>query len=275
VTAKPTARRKIVLRVLGFFLVAYLALCVGGRLGYRVLLYPAPNDPEPRVPAGASMLVLRASDGAPVRALQIPPPNDRSRTIVIFHGNAETIGSGVDLAEDLHHRGLGVVLAEYRGYGVSRTAGRPSEPAFYGDAEAILDALQAQGIAADRTVVMGISLGTGVAAEMARRGRSAALVLFSPYTSITAMARQVAPFLPASFICPDAFDTLSKAGEIRVPTLVVHGDQDEVISVAMGRAVAAAIPGADLKILAGGHHNDLFVYWHRELIDALVVAASR
>jgi pimeloyl-ACP methyl ester carboxylesterase len=168
-----------------------------------------------------------------------------------------------------------VVLAEYRGYGVSRAAGKPSEPAFYRDAEAVLDALQAQGIGADRTVVMGISLGTGVAAEMARRGRSAALVLVSPYTSITAMAKRVAPFLPASFICPDAFDTLSKARDIRVPALVVHGDQDEVISVTMGRAVAAAIPGAELKILAGGHHNDLFVYWHRPLIDAIVLTASR
>jgi fermentation-respiration switch protein FrsA (DUF1100 family) len=249
---------RIVLGIVYAALVVYVSLCVAARVEYRRLLYPAPDDPLPVAPPGATMLELRAADGVAVHAIQFPPPSDQARTVVVFHGNGETIANGVDLGQDLQRRGFGAVLAEYRGYGVSRDSGPPSERGLYLDAESVLDALQAQGIGRERVVLMGCSLGTGIAAEMARRGRAASLVLVSPYTSITAMAKRIAAFLPVSLVCPDAFDTLSKAPEIHVPTLVVHGDRDEVVPVEMGRAVAGAIPGAALRIVPGGHHGDLF-----------------
>ena len=266
--------------MLGVPVLLYAVLCVAARLGYRMFLYPAPGETglaAPILPDGARMLEPVASDGVRVHALQLSPPDDRAaaRTAVLFHGNGETIANGIDIALDLRRRGFGAVLVEYRGYGASRGAGRPSEPGIYRDAVAVLDALSAQGIGADRIVLLGISLGTGVAAEMARRGLGASLVLVSPYTSITAMARRVAPFLPIDWVCPDRFDTLSKAKDIRTPTLVVHGDADEVIPVAMGRAVAGAIPGAALHVVAGGHHNDLFERWQRPVMDAIARHASR
>jgi fermentation-respiration switch protein FrsA (DUF1100 family) len=255
-------------------LVGYAALCVAARLNYRWFLYPVPDVGAPAVPAGATALELRAADGASVHAIQFPPSGADARTMVLFHGNAETIDNGIELAGELHRHGLGVVLAEYRGYGGSRDAGSPSERGLYLDAEAVLDALRAQGIGPDRVVLMGTSLGSGVAAEMAKRGRGAALVLVSPYTSITAMARRTAPFLPVSLVCPDAFDTIAKAPAIRVPTLVVHGDADEVVPVEMGRAVTAALPGAAMKIVAGGHHNDLYVVEGPALVEAIAQHAS-
>ncbi len=251
----------------------YVAICAVARLGYRVLLYPAPDDSAPIVHPGATMLTLRASDGAPVHALQFPPPDDHARTVVLFHGNGETIANGVDLAEDLAHRGFGVVLVEYRGYGISRDAPRPSEPGLYADALAVLDALAAQGIPPARIALVGISLGTGVASEMAKRERGATLILVSPFTSITDMVRRVAPFLPARLV-PDRFDTLGRARDIHVPTLVVHGDADEVVPFAMGQAVAGAIPGATLHVIHGGHHNDLFAFSRREILDAIVTRAG-
>jgi pimeloyl-ACP methyl ester carboxylesterase len=122
---------------------------------------------------------------------------------------------------------------------------------------------------------MGISLGTGVAAEMAARGRAATLILVSPYTSISAMAAAVIPFLPTGLLCPDRFDTLSKAPGLRVPTLVIHGEADEVVPFAMGKQVAAAIPRALLRAVHGGHHNDLFVNDGEELEGAIVEQAQR
>jgi pimeloyl-ACP methyl ester carboxylesterase len=50
---------------------------------------------------------------------------------------------------------------------------------------------------------------------------------------------------------------------------VVHGDQDEVVPVAMGRAVASAIPGAVLRIVPGGHHGDLFALPQAALVEAI------
>lgn len=271
----PSRARRRWLQVLATLLIAYVALCVAARLDYRVLLYPAPHDPPFVPPEGAKLLSLHADDGALVVAAQFPPPDDRARTVVIFHGNGETLGGRVPLAEDLRSRGLGVVLAEYRGYGLASSSGPPDEAGLYRDATAILDELQRQGIGPDRVALMGISLGTGVAVEMAARGRGAALILVSPYTSITAMAARVLPFLPARWLCPDRFDTLSKAPRLHLPTLVIHGDSDEVVPFPMGQQVAAAIPGATLRVVPGGHHNDLFVRAGASLDAAIADAARR
>src|SRR5262249_25018108 len=102
-----------------------------------------------------------------------------------------------------------------------------------------------------------------------------ALILVSPYTSITAMAAGVAPFLPARWLCPDRFDTLSKAPRIHLPTLVIHGDSDEVVPFAMGQQVAASIAGATLRVVPGGHHNDLFLNAGTELDTAIADVATR
>ena len=86
---------------------------------------------------------------------------------------ADADGSGsrsAEFARALRARGLGVVLVEYRGYGAAR-GGSPTEEGLYLDAESALDMLAARGIGAERVVLSGVSLGTGVAAEMARRGR--------------------------------------------------------------------------------------------------------
>jgi alpha-beta hydrolase superfamily lysophospholipase len=254
----------------------YLALCLVVRLGYRVLLYPAPQHDPPFQPSGdQKLLSLHGDDGTLVVAAQLPPPDDRARTIVLFHGNGETIGNRLPLAESLRAHGLGVVLAEFRGYGLASASGPPTEAGLYRDASAVLDALQSQGIGPARIALMGISLGTGVASEMAARGRGAALILVSPFTSITAMASRTLPLLPAGLLCPDHFDTLSRGGRIGVPTLVVHGDEDEVVPFAMGKQVAASIQGATLRVEHGGHHNDLFVRDPRELVDAIAELAMR
>ncbi len=272
VTFRPRGRW---LRALAIVLLGYVALCVVARLGYRVLLYPAPPDPAFVPPEGAKLLSMQADDGARVVAVQFPPPDDHAHTVVIFHGNGETMGGRVQLAEDLRSRGLGVVLAEFRGYGLASGSGLADEAGLYRDAAATLDELERQGIGPQRVALMGISLGTGVAAEMAARGRAASLILVSPYTSITAMAAGVAPFLPTAWLCPDKFDTLSKAPRLRVPTLVIHGDSDEVVPFAMGQQVAASIPGATLRIVPGGHHNDLFSNAGAELEDMIADEAKR
>jgi pimeloyl-ACP methyl ester carboxylesterase len=253
----------------------YLALCITARLGYRVLLYPAPNDPPFVPPPGVELLTLHAEDGPLVVAARIPPPSDQARTVVVFHGNGETLGGRLPLATALRARGLGVVLTEFRGYGLATSSGPPTEQGLYRDAAAVLDELARQGVGPNRVALLGISLGTGVAAEMAARGRAGSLILVTPYTSITAMARGALPFLPGGWLCPDEFDTLSKCPGLHVPTLVVHGDQDEVIPFAMGQQLAASIPGAKLRVVHGGHHNDLFIVDEPGLVDAIAEQAMR
>jgi fermentation-respiration switch protein FrsA (DUF1100 family) len=93
---------------------------------------------------------------------------------------------------------------------------------------------------------------------MARRGRGARLVLVTPYTSIPDLVTDRAPVVPARLLVADRFDTLSKASAIDVPTLVIHGDADEIVPFWMGERVTSAIHGARMLVVAGGRHGDLF-----------------
>jgi hypothetical protein len=247
----------LILSIAALSIAFYAALIGLARTGYRAVLYPAPGVDDFVPPPGGELVRLTARDGVAVRALYLPPP-DGARVVVSFHGNGETIGSYVDRARALSRRGLGVMLVEYRGYGVSAASGAPTEAGLYLDADAALDELARRGVDSDRVVAWGTSLGTGVAADVASRGRAGRLVLLTPYTSIVRMAARVAPFLPVGAIVEDRFDTLAKAPRIRAPALVVHGDRDEVVPYAMGRDVAAALPAARLVTIPGGHHNDLF-----------------
>jgi pimeloyl-ACP methyl ester carboxylesterase len=214
-----------------------------------------------------------AADGATVRAL-FYEPGHQAPVVVHFHGNGETAFDSVWIANELVRRGLGVLLVEYRGYGRSHREPAPTEAGLYADASGAFDWLEDRGIGRNRVVLWGQSLGSGVAAEMAFRQRARALVLVCPYTSMVEMAGRYAPgWLPVNLVVGDRFDTVSKAPHIDIPTLVIHGDQDELIPHAMGKQLAALFPKAQLVTISGGHHNDLVELDRDGVFDAVAALA--
>ena len=255
-----------------FALVLATALVVGGvRAGSRWFVFPGSRVAWRSPPRAIGGLTVTARDGVVARALHLDGPVG-APVFVYFHNNRQTMVDGLELASDLVRRGFGVVLPEYRGYGLSR-AEEPTEEGLYEDADAVLDGLNARHIGPERIVLCGMSLGTGVAAEMARRGRGAALVLIAPYTSLPDVVSDAVPLLPSALLMPDKFETLKKSTEIRVPTVIVHGDADEVIPFRMGRALASAITGARLLRVHGGHHGDLFARAHEPIVGAMSALA--
>jgi hypothetical protein len=264
----PTKRWRLALALgMGLSLFAGL-LGPGSRALSRRYLFPAKELPKLAVPRDLVAETVVARDGTPVHLLELRG-RPGERTVVHFHNNRETVEACAGFARSLHEKGFGVLLVEYRGYGAS-TGLDPSEEGLYLDAEAGLDMLGDRGVGPERVVLSGISLGTGVAAEMARRGRGSRLVLMTPYTSIPDIVSDVVPAAPASFLCADHFDTLSKTGDIHVPTLVVHGDADEIVPFWMGERVAGGITGARFVRVPGGHHGDLFARDSDEIFGAIV-----
>lgn len=246
------------------------ALLVGGRALTRRFLFPVHDLRVVPSPHGFTEHRIATRDGNWARALELEAA-ERGRTVVHFHTNRETAEGLADLARALRARGLGVVLVEYRGYG--RSTGDPTEAGIYADAEAVLDMLGRRGLGADRIVLSGASLGTGVAAEMARRGRGARLVLVTPYTSIPGVVEDVVPLFPSRIFIEDRFDTLAKASGIVVPTLVIHGDADEIVPFWMGERLAQEIRGAVLRRVPGGRHGDLFAR-DPEIVAVIAAHAS-
>lgn len=241
-----------------------VGVVAAARLAYPRLLYPAPQT-DRFAASGGELLTLTARDGVPVHAIQLAGPPD-APVVVYFHGNGVVMGDVLWMARELVQRGVGVVLAEYRGYGLS-AGSAPSEEGLYDDAEAVLSALAAQGIGPARTALLGESLGTGVAVEMAARGRGSALVLLTPYTSIPEVASRFVLGLPVKLLMRERFDSLSKAARVTVPSLVVHGTRDAVVPYAMGKRLAQALPRARLITVEGGGHNDLFLGERWPLFD--------
>ncbi len=240
-------------------ILAAVALIVAARLYYPRLLYPAPRV-DRYAPAEARLLTLTSRDGVPVHATEFLGSKD-APVIVYFHGNGVAMGDVLWMAREFWQRGLGVVVAEYRGYGLSAESpnASPSEAGLYEDAEAVLAALASRGIGSERVALFGESLGTGVAVEMAARGHGASLVLVTPYTSIPEVASRFAFGLPVRVLMSERFDSLAKASRVAIPALLLHGTDDGVVPYSMGMQLAAALPHARLITVQGGHHNDLFL----------------
>lgn len=240
----------------------YAALCLSARLLYPSVLYPAPlRAVAAELPSGCEAMTLPSSSGgAPaVHALRWRAAPG-SPTLVWFHGNGESIDDLLPLGARFASEGLGFVAMEYRGYG--RSAGtKPTEAGLYADAERLLLTLEGERRSPEASplVVVGYSLGSALAAELAARGRGDRFVLVAPFTSITDIASRLAPFLPARLLLTERFDTLAKAPSFRAPLLVIHGSDDEVVPFAMGYAVAGAAKGARLVTIPKGRHADVFV----------------
>jgi fermentation-respiration switch protein FrsA (DUF1100 family) len=235
-----------------------MAALWGLRAVSRSMMFPRADTPLPSerelARDGLRLLECRTSDGLSLRCAYRPARSAELPVIVYFHGNAESAAQNLDLVPALAHHGWGVLLAEYRGYG--GLAGSPTEEALYADGLAALDALRQESPAAHRVVLVGRSLGTGVAVELARRGRGDALVLISPYTSMVALGRLLVGPL-ARLAVADLFDNAAKAPDLRQPVVIIHGARDEVVPFEMGVTLARLLPRARLVALPDVGHNDL------------------
>jgi uncharacterized protein len=207
----------------------------------RQLLFPAGKEPPSLERAGLAGLMepvtIATADGLALLAWYRRPPSD-APLIVLFHGNGGTIEIRAAKAKTYISAGFGVLLPEYRGYGGN--PGSPSEAGLYADGRAALAFAAAQGVAADRVVLLGESLGTGVAVQMPIEQHVAALVLEAPYTSLADVAQSAFPLFPVSWLVRDRFDSLGKIARVGVPLFVIHGERDGTIPVRFGRALFAA-----------------------------------
>jgi fermentation-respiration switch protein FrsA (DUF1100 family) len=200
-------------------------------------------------------------------------------TLVWFHGNAGNISHRVENIKLLHDKvKVNIFIFDYRGYG--RSEGRVSEQGTYVDGEAALEFVQKRlGVPPHKIVLFGRSLGAAVAAEMANRFESQALILESPFVSVREMARVIFPFLPFGPLIQTRYDVREKIRKIRTPLLVLHGDQDEIVPFTQGKLVFDAAPEPKkFFTIAGARHNDTYIVggepYYQQLRDFIDEVAS-
>src|SRR5207247_9833655 len=117
-----------------------------------------------------------------------------------------------------------------------------------------------EGVAAGHVVYFGRSLGAAVTIDLALAHPPRAVVLESPFASVRAMANTVLPGVGSLF--RTRWDSLAKIPRLRAPLLVLHGDADETIPYAQGRALLAAAPEPTTFFkIRGGLNYEMDAAW--------------
>ncbi len=243
--------RRCASRILGALALAYAAGVGGLYLAQDRFIYPAPQTRH--APAqGFTAETLTTEDGLALQAHWRAPTVGRP-SIVFFHGNGGSLALAAQETQGFAAQGYGVLLVEYRGYGGN--PGSPSEDGFYRDGRAALAFLAKQDIAPERTVIIGHSLGTGTASQMAKEVTPAALILLAPFTSLPDAAAEAMPFVPARLLVNARFDNLAKVPALKLPVLIMHGTADRVVPFALGERLAKVAPRGTFRPLPGAGHN--------------------
>ena len=214
----------------------YLGLCAFMFATQRSQIYfptPATTHPHARV-------LQLPSDGEQVKVWNVPRPG--SLALIYFGGNAEDTAGNIDdfsLAFPDHS----LYIANYRGYGGS--TGRPSERALLADALALHDHVRDRH---EDVVVMGRSLGSGVAVHVASERPVDALVLVTPYDSLVNVARAHFPFLPVGLLMRDRYDSAAWAARVTEPVFVVIAADDQIIPRARSDALVNAFQVGQVRL---------------------------
>jgi len=226
---------------------AYAGACAWLYFGQRTMIYfPPPYTAR----TAANTDTLRVADAQLKLTVR---PNAGPNALVYFGGNAEDVAANLpDFAEAFPEHAL--YLLHYRGYGGS--SGSPSEEVLHADALALFDKVRATH---PNVVVVGRSLGSGVAIRLASERPAAGLALVTPFDSIEAIAAQHYPWVPVSWLLLDKYESWRHAPRIRVPTLVLVAEHDRIIpGDSTDRLLTRFTPGIAMRrLISGVDHNSI------------------
>jgi len=238
---------RIAVTLLAVLALGYLALCAALFTFQRSLIY----FPQPRSESKPdTALHLKVSDAElVVTARQTAGPG----AILYFGGNAEDVSANLpSFSEAFQDHAL--YLPHYRGYGGS--SGNPTETALQRDALAVFDHVSKQH---PNIVVVGRSLGSGLAVWVASQRAVSSLVLVTPYDSLQELAAQQFPHFPISWLLIDKFESWRYAAQVAAPSLLISAEHDEVIPRSSTELLHTRFtPGlARLEVLPGTSHNTI------------------
>jgi len=226
----------------------------------NTLLYPAPKYPEGDWTAAYlphEDIEFASADGTKLHGWLVEHPQPRA-ILLYCHGNGDCVGRLGPYLKELRDRQRVTIFAfDYRGYGKSE--GSPGEPGILADGAAAQHWLaQRTGRQPGDIVLMGRSLGGGVAIDLAVNSGARGLILQNTPTSLPDAAARMYWFAPVHWLMKNRYDSLSKIGRYSGPVLISHGTADTLVPFDLGQRLFAAVKSQSKHLfpIAGGDHND-------------------
>ena len=225
----------------------YAAACLALFLLQRSLIYFPPSHAAVQAPKTSTMTVPGAVLAISER------PRAGKQAIIYFGGNGEDVTMSLPLLDEAFPDHA-LYLLHYRGY--TGSSGKPTEAALVADALLLCDRVAA---AHAEVVLIGRSLGSGIALQVASRRPVHRLVLVTPYDSLAALAGRQFPYFPVRWLLRDRYDSVRYAPQVKAPTLVIAAGQDEVIPAqSTARLLARFADGvATQQVIEGAGHNTI------------------
>jgi len=200
-------------------------------------------------------IFFKTRDNIKLNAWFIPSPKARF-TILFCHGNAGNISHRLEKILFFHSLGCNVFIFDYRGYGLSK--GRPSEQGLYLDTRAAFDYLLSRGISQGQIIGYGESIGGAAIIDLASAHSLRALITEGAFSSVKDMARYAFPFLPY-WIFSLRLDSENKIRSVKIPKLMIHSLNDEIVPFKLGKKLYDAAPAPkELFEVRGGHNSCFF-----------------
>jgi pimeloyl-ACP methyl ester carboxylesterase len=228
----------------------YLSVCGLLYLSQRSYIY-YPTGRNSDVPA----VILQREDARIVVSSNDASSNDirSDRAILYFGGNAEDVSRAIAPLSQAFP-GTAIYAMHYRGYGGS--SGTPSERSLVADGIALHDLVAKNH---PRISIIGRSLGSGVAIQIAASRPTDRLVLVTPYDSIAELAADHFKLFPIRLILRDRYESWRYASRMTVPTTLIVATQDQVIPNRSSEKLARAFPPgvANLVRIPGADHNNV------------------
>ena len=210
------------------------------------IYYPTTRDP--RVPAS----VLEVDDARIVISTNATDALG-PEAVLYFGGNAEDVSRTVGLLGQAF-LGSAIYAMHYRGYGGS--TGTPTEVLLVADGLRLFDTVSQT---RPRIIVIGRSLGSGIAIQIAARRTTERLVLVTPYNSIAELAAEQLGLFSVNWILADKYESWRYASQIKAPTTLIVAGDDQIIPAESSRRLATAFPPgiANVVVIPGASHNDV------------------
>lgn len=222
------------------------------------LIFPTHAVPRAGpMPRGGEELSLKAADGSTLEGVLLAPddPPGDGTLLLGFGGNA---WNGQDVAEYLHELfpAATVVTFHYRGYAPS--GGSPSAEGLIADAPLTYD-FAVQRVKPKRTIGVGFSIGSGIAAQLAKARQLDGLILVTPFDSLKAVAQSMYPWIPIGPFFSHEVDAATPLESIHVPVAILAGDQDEIVPAERTDALRRRVPSLVFdRTIARAGHNDIY-----------------